>query len=67
MCGLFLTGPESRSVFEEARSLEVLTPVEGFIPSLKKNSELKSCAQVINEGSYPHICTAVWEGTHMTL
>ena len=25
MCGLFLTGPESRCVFEEARSLEVLT------------------------------------------
>ena len=26
MCGLFLTGPESRSIFKEARSLEVLTP-----------------------------------------
>ena len=26
MCGLFLTGAESRSVFEETRSLEVLTP-----------------------------------------
>ena len=26
MCGLFLTDPEARSVFEEARSLEVLTP-----------------------------------------
>ena len=26
MCGLFLTGPESRFIFEEARSLEVLTP-----------------------------------------
>ena len=26
MCGLFLTGPESKSIFEEARSLEVLTP-----------------------------------------
>ena len=25
MCGLFLTGPEPRSVFEEARILEVLT------------------------------------------
>ena len=34
MCGLFLTGPESRSVFEEARSLEVLTPgyIDGSSP-----------------------------------
>ena len=29
VCGLFLTGPESRSVFEEARSLEVSTPARG--------------------------------------
>ena len=41
MCGLFLTGPESRSVFEEARSLEVLTPGArvGIINKLVKNDE----------------------------
>ena len=26
MCGLFLKGPEFRSIFEEARSLELSTP-----------------------------------------
>ena len=36
MCGLFLTGQESRPIFEEARSLEVLTPdCQNFTISFK--------------------------------
>ena len=42
MCGLFLTGPESRSVFEEARSLEVLTPapdLKNGVCNIKRNNQ----------------------------
>ena len=40
MCGLFLTGPESRSVFEEARSLEVLTP--GTFDRIQMTEQIKN-------------------------
>ena len=44
MCGLFLTGPESRSVFKEARSLEVLTPGGYFKTRKRPNFKTKILA-----------------------
>ena len=52
MCGLFLTGPESRSVFEEARSLEVLTPYcTDRIKRRKLFKQILTCQQIITKTS----------------
>ena len=48
MCGLFLKGPESRSGFEEARSLEVLTP-GGYNFSIK-GKKAKRKFQLVKPG-----------------